>query len=113
MQSRFFLTELIKAGHDVQTVNDADLSGSPDIRVFKYATVQNRIIITYNCDDFIQLHEMQIAANLHHAGILLVHRSGDRNKNMSYSQIVSAIANLESSGVALPDSVHSLVQYNW
>lgn len=97
----------------MQTVKDANLSGSPDTMVFKHAIDQNRIIITYNCDDFIQLHEIQIAANLHHAGILLVHRSGDRNKNMSYFQIVNAIANLESSGVALPDSVHSLVQYNW
>ena len=71
------------------TVNDAGLSGLPDSVVFDYAREHQRIILTRNCGDFLELHQ----ASPVHAGILAVYPNSDTAKNMSYQEISNAIGN--------------------
>jgi len=104
---------LAKAGHDVVTVSQAELIGCSDAEIFAYAIVENRLVITSNCNDFIALHQARIEAKLHHPGILLLYLHNDLTKDMGHAQIVKAIANLESSGISLADTAHSLVAYNY
>jgi predicted nuclease of predicted toxin-antitoxin system len=56
-------------GHDVLTSYEAGQAnqGIPDPEVLKFATNQNRILITFNRDDFIDLH--RISTN--HSGIII------------------------------------------
>lgn len=88
---------LIDAGHDVQTPDDVNpsLSGADDILHFAHAKMAGRVILTYNARDFRVLHE------------------DDPSKDMSYFQIVQAIANLESTGVAIAGEFWSLNAYLW
>jgi hypothetical protein len=55
------------------------------------------VLLTRNCDDFEQLHQVKPT----HPGILAVYQDPNLSKNMSYQLIVRAIPNLETAGYAL------------
>ncbi len=56
-------------GHDVLTSYEAGQAnqGIPDLEVLLFATSQNRILITFNRDDFIELHR----SDMNHMGIII------------------------------------------
>jgi predicted nuclease of predicted toxin-antitoxin system len=56
-------------GHDVLTSYDAGQAnqGISDPEVLRFATNQNRILITFNRDDFIDLHH----SGINHSGIII------------------------------------------
>ncbi len=81
-------------GHDVVTVNEAGLRGQTDSAVLAHAVRDRRVVLTLNCRDFLELHEVAET----HSGIVAVYQSGELRKNLTFSQIVTALANLASSG---------------
>ena len=104
------LVKLIRnAGHDVITVNEALLMGQADQLVLDYARANNRILLTYNCDDFEALHN---ALPLH-PGILAEYLDTNPSKNMSFFAIVKALANLEAANVPLANQFIPLNQWNF
>jgi hypothetical protein len=56
-------------GHDILTSYDADQANQsiPDPEVLIFATNQNRVLITFNRDDFIELHR----SGINHSGIII------------------------------------------
>ncbi len=100
---------LTAAGHNVLTINEVGLAGSSDDVVLDYARVENRILLTHNCDDFEDLHKI----NPNHPGILVVYRNANLLKNMSFKAIVKAIANLEAAEVPLANQFISLNSWNY
>ena len=56
-------------GHDVLTSCEAGQANQsiPDPEVLKFATNQNRILITFNRDDFIELHR----SGIKHSGVII------------------------------------------
>ena len=62
-------------GHDILTSYEAGQAnqGIPDLEVLKFATSQNRILVTFNRDDFIELHR----SGMNHNGIVVC--KDDRN----------------------------------
>ena len=94
------LVKLLRdAGHNVVTVNELELMGQPDSVIFASARNSNRLILTFNCDDFQFLHEGN--------------QNADLSKNMSFKAIVKAIANLEASMISLTKQFISLNQWNY
>jgi uncharacterized protein with PIN domain len=91
---RALVRELRAAGHDVETVNEADMVSHPDEAVFAHAKRTGRVLVTRNTDDFLTLHE----TNSEHPGILAEYQDSDPAKNMTYSQVVAAIGKIEASG---------------
>jgi predicted nuclease of predicted toxin-antitoxin system len=98
-QAKILVNLLLQAGHDVLTVNEAGLSGQPDRAVFQYACFQGRLVLTRNYDDFQSLHQK----NLIHPGILVIYGDANYAKDMSFKDIVRAIANLETANFSLAD----------
>ena len=84
-QSRRLLQLLLDAGHDVVTVSDEGLEGSPDDAVLDRARELGRALLTQNVRDFRELHE----ANAEHPGILCIFHERNRSKDLSYADIVS------------------------
>lgn len=68
-----FALDMVKSlrllGHDVLTSYDVGQAnqGIPDDQVLKYATQNNLVVITFNRDDFIELHR----AGIQHSGIIV------------------------------------------
>ena len=111
--NRLLVDALTAAGHDVQTVSQVNLMSRADDVVFTHAIAENRIVITSNCGDFIELSDARIAAKEHHPGVLLVFQYNNPNKDMSVPEIIEAIANFEATGAPIEDTYVSLAQYRY
>lgn len=92
------------AGHHVVTPAEAGITGRDDEVHFRYAVAQGLVLITKNPDDFLALHDKDPK----HPGILLIYQDNNPDRDMSYGDIVRAIANLENAGIALPGTVQVL-----
>src|SRR5262245_36998391 len=85
------------------------LPGSSDQVHLAHAIRDRRAVLTRNREDFEALHDLVVlAANGHHAGILVVLFDNDPRKNMSAGDIARAVRNLENAGVPIADSYHEL-----
>jgi hypothetical protein len=102
---------LLDAGHRVQTPADVQppLSAQSDDRHFAHVRATRQIILTYNPVDFEQLHRIYPD----HAGILAVYQDNNPARDMTYADVVRAIANLERIGVTLAGGFWSLNAYQW
>jgi hypothetical protein len=79
-QIRFFTDEdvyaaiaigLRKAGFDAIATPEAGRLGEPDESQLEYATVENRVLITFNVGHFAHLNAQWLAAGKHHSGIVV------------------------------------------
>ena len=102
---------LLEAGHDVEVPADVHppLTGEDDAIHFAHAKAIGRAILTLNPRDFQELHDQ----DTEHSGILAVYQDNDPAKDMSYPQIIQAIANLENTGVAIAGGFWILNAYRW
>ena len=58
-------------GYDAVTAKDAEKKAASDLDQLRYATLQKRLLFTFNVADFVKLHEEFAATGRHHGGILL------------------------------------------
>ena len=58
-------------GYDVTTVRDAERKAASDLDQLRYASLQKRVLFTFNVADFVKLHDEFVSTNRHHSGILL------------------------------------------
>ena len=100
---------LRQAGHDVLTVEEANLTSTADENVLDAARRYDRILLTQNCEDFSLLHD----ANPSHPGILAIYSNRFRSKDLSYEDIIRAIANLEVSNIPLKGKFIVLNAWNY
>jgi predicted nuclease of predicted toxin-antitoxin system len=96
-QSRRLIQLLREQGHDILTVGEAGRAGASDPEVMRLAAATDRILLTRNCADFLDLHR----ENPEHRGILCVFQEADRIKSMSWPEIARALKNLEEASVQL------------
>jgi hypothetical protein len=94
---------LIAAAHDVLLPISVGLSGADDAVHFIRAIEENRVCLSRNYDDYLNLHNLVIKSTGHHPGILIVRRDDRSKRNMSRADIVRAIKNLTTAGVPLAD----------
>lgn len=106
-QAVVLVQKLREAGHDVLTVGEAGYSGRADPDVLAHAVDQQRVLLTRNCNDFRELHGTGIL----HAGIIAIYQHAEISKNLSYSDIVGALVNLEATGLSLSGQFLVLNQY--
>jgi len=78
---RFYLDEDVppaaarigrELGLDVVAVAEVGHLGWPDVEHLAWAAAQQRIVVTYNRDDFVELTRAALAAGKPHAGVLVV-----------------------------------------
>ncbi|MDJ0600176.1 MAG: DUF5615 family PIN-like protein [Crocosphaera sp.] len=109
IQDKLLVKLLTNAGHTVATVNQAGLMGQSDLVVLNYAQQQFFCLLTYNCQDFKDLHDQGIR----HCGILAVYRDTNPTKDINFKSIVKAIANLEAASIPLANQFISLNHWNY
>ncbi len=102
---------LVEAGHTVQVPTDVEppLTGAKDHLHFDYARKTWQVILTYNPDDFLELH-LQIPD---HPGLLAVYQDNDPTRDMSYPDVVRAINNLQRIQPDLGRGFWVLNHYQW
>lgn len=109
--SRRLCQLLRQAGHDVQVPADVvpPLTSADDHVHLSHARSADRAILTLNPKHFQALHYK----NARHAGILAVYQDNDVTKDMSNTEIVEAIANLESAVPQIAGGFWILNVYRW
>ncbi len=94
-------------GHDVIAVAErAALRGSSDIEVFDLAQAEDRVVVTYNRDDFLQIAREIGARNASHAGLVIVHPR--RLPNNELARLAAALDSLIRELRPYPGFVHWL-----
>jgi predicted nuclease of predicted toxin-antitoxin system len=94
---------LRNAGHDVQVPADAGMLGETDPNQLAYAVRDSRICLTKNYGDYEDLHDLVLAVQGHHPGILVVREDNDPKRDLKPHEIVRALLNLEAASYALAD----------
>jgi predicted nuclease of predicted toxin-antitoxin system len=94
---------LHKAGHDVQMPSERGLVGEEDPVHLAHAIREGRICFSENYADFENLHDLVLAAQGHHPGILIVRRDNDPNRDLKSVGIVRAFAKLLAAGAPVAD----------
>ena len=102
--AKALISLLRAAGHEVVTPDDAGIARQSDDVHFRYAQSHDLVILTFNVDDFAELH----GADSRHAGIFGVHQDNDVTRDMSYADIMRAIANIEAAGVDVRGTLQPL-----
>jgi predicted nuclease of predicted toxin-antitoxin system len=94
---------LQQAGHDSATPTDVGLAGEDDAVHLTEAVKDDRVLLTGNYRDFLNLHNLIMQARGHHPGILVVRRDNDPKRDLTPSGILRAIRNLLAANAALRD----------
>lgn len=108
-QAKYLVNLLQIAGHDVVIVNPVNLMNQADSFGLDFARKNGRVLLTRNCKDFQELHQL----NPVHSGILAVYQGSDTAKNMSYQAITKAVANLAAAKYALEHQFVVLNQWSY
>ena len=108
LSSHRLSAQIQAAGHDVVLADDAGLLSVSDARVLAWAVGQDRPVLTQDHEDFADLHVLILTCGGHHPGILIVRFDNDPRHNLTDRGIVTALGNLEASGVPIPDQLHVL-----
>ena len=99
---------LAQAGHDVQLPSAAGFRGADDAVHLTHSIEDNRVCLSGNHDDFLNLYNLVMRAGGHHPGILVVCRDNNPRRDLSPRGIVNAIRNLVAAGVSVPDCFYIL-----
>jgi hypothetical protein len=94
---------LRQAGHDVEIPADARLTGEDDVVHLTYAVKEDRVFLTGNHRDSLNLHNLVMQVKGHHPGILVVRRDNDPRRELTPAGIVRAIRNFETANVPVAD----------
>lgn len=73
-----------------------------------YATSQNAVILTNNCDEFRQYHK---SGKYKHSGMFLLYKYNNPKKDMTMSEIARAIQNIINSGLQLVNELYTLNEW--
>ena len=103
-------TDLIQALRarqiDVLTVSEANLLGQSDDVQLAYATMQGRVIFTFNRGDFFRLHTEWLRIGQHHSGIIVSDQVGTGTVTRRLLRLINA---------KLPDAMQDWLEFlsNW
>lgn len=94
---------LEQAGHDVQLPITIGLMGADDPVHLTRAIRDNRVQMSYNYDDFEDLHDLVMQAGGHHPGILVVRKDNDPRRDLTQRGIVNCMARLLAASAPIAD----------
>lgn len=101
---------LRKAGHQALIPADAGLGGADDPVHLTHAVRGGWPLLSFNHDDFEQLHTLIGAAGGHHPGVLIVRKDNDR-RDLKPAGMVVALSNFLATGNPIADQFVILNQY--
>ncbi len=102
---------LTSQGHSVDLPQFAGKLGKFDQVHLEFAIRNLLVMLTKDCDDFTELHQLVLTAGGEHPGILLAYYVNDANLDMKPKHIARAIANVEKSRIDLTNQLVILNQW--
>ena len=103
---RRVVAQLHRMGHAVLLPAAVGSSGVSDAKHLAYAIRQVYVLLTQNYQDFLDLHDLILAAGGQHPGMLLLYTAHDPTRDMTPRSIAVAITKLEAARVPLENQVY-------
>ena len=91
--------DLRARGYDVRTTQEAGMDTAPDEDQLRFATAENRAIVTFNIRDFAPLHERWAAAGQTHTGIIVSQQLGGRQYGVLLRRMLRLLDSLSAEEV--------------
>jgi hypothetical protein len=79
--------------------------GALDAVHLRHAVEVDRVLVSRNHKDFLELHKLVRVTGGIHTGILIVSRENNRRRDMTTHQVVRALANLLASGTPIKNQI--------
>jgi len=96
-------------GHDVEAVCERrELRGLTDEDVFEYAQTQERALVTYNRDDYLELDRRFRSQDRRHNGLVILNPSRFPQGSGSIGPLVSSLDQLMGAGAPYESFIHWL-----
>lgn len=87
------LAGLIRSeGIDATSIVETGRSGTPDAEVFSIALAEDRVLLTENVADFVQIASAHSSTGLRHPGVLIALSSRFSRRPAGFASLVAAIA---------------------
>ena len=103
------LLDLLRhAGHVVVSPRAVGNRGIEDPAHLRYAADGDLVLLTANAQDFLALHVQWRENGQDHAGMLLVYRENNPQRDMTFQEMARAVSRLEQSGIPLRNTYHNL-----
>jgi hypothetical protein len=101
--------QLRRLGHDAIAVQEEhELMGLSDREQFRRAQQDERAVVTYNRDDFLELDREFRAADRRHAGIVIVNPRRFPQRRGHYGPLIRSLDAFARAGSPYPGFVHWL-----
>jgi predicted nuclease of predicted toxin-antitoxin system len=108
---RLLVALLNKARHDLVLSRSIGLTSVFDAKHLTCAFEQDRVLLTGNYEDFLDLHELIQKTGGRHKGIIVIRKDNDPNRDMKPKDIARAIAKLE--GASAPVVNEYVILNHW
>jgi len=105
---RRVVAQLQRMGHVVLLPAAAEHSGVSDAKHLTYTIREGYVLFTQNYQDFLDLHDLILAAGGHHRGLLLLYTEHDPTRDLTPRSIAMAITKLEAAQIPLVNQVYVL-----
>jgi hypothetical protein len=105
---RRVVAHLQRLGHVVLLPAAVGHSGVSDAKHLAYAIREGYVLLTQNYQDFLDLHDLILAASGQHRGLLLLYTEHDPTRDMTSRSIAVAITRVKAAGVPLANQVYVL-----
>ncbi len=102
---------LRRAGHDVRVPAEIGTVGENDAVHLTHAVLEDRICLSHNYDDFEELHDLVVAVQGRHPGILVVRKDNNPRRDLDEKGIVRALGKLLAAHAVLADHFYVLNQW--
>jgi len=105
---RRVVAELRRAGHTGVLPSDVGRAGAPDAQHLAEAIRQAAVLLTRNYQDFIDLHDLILAAGGSRPGLLLISLENDPTRDLTPRGVAVAVSRLDAAAVPLVGQVYVL-----
>lgn len=96
------------AGHDVVSPRAVGTRGGLDPDHLRYAADHDLVLLTANAKDFLALHTQWQQERQEHAGMLLVYRENNPQRDMTFQDMARAVSRVDQTGIRLRNTYQNL-----
>ena len=96
------------AGHEVVSPRAVGTRSVRDPAHLRYAADHDLVLLTANAKDSLALHEQWQQDGQAHAGMLLVYRENNPQRDMTFQEIAQAVSRLDQAGIPLQNAYQNL-----
>lgn len=108
LDGNMLISLLQQAGHTVVSPRAVGTRGARDLAHLHYAAEHDLVLLTAHAKDFLILQAQWQHEGQAHAGMPLVYRENNPQRDMTFQEIARAVSRLDQAGIPLRNTYQNL-----